>query len=394
MNNTKDGDEEKEELESKSFKALIHRIWANTKKEVKVLWNDRFAMILLFLLPITLVFTINFSTSGIMGDGSSNLQVPAVGVLDLDESKGYNDHDLSKELVKIYEDYEAQGKCILYKDHSKSELDELLGKGEIDIYIIINDGFEFNLSIHFVGFLEVKIDSYNQLKLQSVESFLDESTTKFEDTFNLQGAIDQNITYVNVPERATKLFQVSPLFFPIVIFSMCCLVNSQSIIGDIPKDRMVLTPTSKKEILLGKILGSVIINSFMVAALWGLSLGLGMETRGDISTYFFILWTCSLAGTSIGLLISAASKTSLAAFQLFILSFISQVILLLFIEEKYILMFFPIWSTMRLMTEVILQGAPLLSSGFIIPYIFLLWGEFLIFSLLAYLIYKTKRSLI
>ena len=130
MNNTKDGDEEKEELESKSFKALIHRIWANTKKEVKVLWNDRFAMILLFLLPITLVFTINFSTSGIMGDGSSNLQVPAVGVLDLDESKGYNDHDLSKELVKIYEDYEAQGKCILYKDHSKSELDELLGRGE------------------------------------------------------------------------------------------------------------------------------------------------------------------------------------------------------------------------------------------------------------------------
>ena len=42
----------------KSFKARIQKIWANTRKEMKILWKDRFAMILLILLPITLVLTI------------------------------------------------------------------------------------------------------------------------------------------------------------------------------------------------------------------------------------------------------------------------------------------------------------------------------------------------
>ena len=53
--------DEMEELDPKAFKMQIKRIGANIKKEITNLWNDKFAMLLLFLLPITLIFTIHFA---------------------------------------------------------------------------------------------------------------------------------------------------------------------------------------------------------------------------------------------------------------------------------------------------------------------------------------------
>lgn len=383
-----------EDLDPNSLKAQLQRIWANTKKEVKILWNDRFAMLLLILLPITLILTI-YTTELIKGEEEfSRNQTPILGVLDRDDSKGFHGYDLSEEFIKIFKDFEDKGGCILYEDNTENELEEKLGLGEIHAYLIIEDGFEFNLSVHFVAFFKVVIDSYRQMTLLDVESLLDEVTSIFADKFNFTGAIEQVIEYENVPKIATRLFQIAPFFFPIVIFSMTCLVNSQSIIGDIPKDRMVLTPTSKKEILAGKVLGSNIINLIMIITLWVLSLLLGMQTRGDPFTYLFILWTCALVGSSVGLLISSIAKTSLAAFQMFVLSFITQFILLLFIEDKSILTFFPIYTTQSLMTQVTLQGIGLFESGYFMPYILVLWLEFIIFIALTYVIFKRTRSLI
>jgi len=384
----------KKELDAKSIKAQLKRVWANTKKEIKILWNDRFAMVLLILLPVTLILTI-YTTELIKGEEEfSRNEAPILGALDLDDSEGFYGYDLSKEFLKILKDYEEKGECTVYTDKSENELEQMVGLGEIHAYIVINDGFEYNLSVHFVGIFKVVIDSYRQSTLLDVESLLDEVTTVFSEKFNFTGAIDQEIEYVNVPQTATRLFQIAPIFFPIIIFSMCCLVNSQTIIGDIPKDRMVLTPTSKREILAGKVIGSNIINSIMILTLWMLSLLLGMQTRGDPATYLFILWTCALVGSSVGLLISSLAKTSLAAFQMFILSFITQVILLLFITDKTILTFFPIYSTGTLMTQVTLQGIGLFESGYFMPYIVVLWFEFILFILLSYLVYKRTRSLI
>lgn len=382
----------------KSFSAQLHRILALTKKEIKILTNDKFAMVLLLLLPITLILTINFGaarTPGPMGQQSTRVQSPIIGIIDHDHSEGYDGYDLSAEFVRIYEEYNASGECILSIGDNASEYEMMIRDGLLHAYIVIDEGFEFNLSTHFVAYFRVIVDSLNQVVFQDVESLLDETVTIFADRFNFTGAIDQNIELVNVPSKALKLFQVSPVFFPIVIFSMTCLVNSQSIIGDIPKDRMVLTPARKIEVLLGKLFGSIVINSTMVFTIWGLSLGLGMQTRGDIGIYFFILWSCALVGTAIGLFISSIANSTLSAFQYFILFFISQTILILFITNKDILSYFPIWSTGQLMMQVILQGLPLLepSNGYL-PYIIILHGEFLAFMVATYLIYYYRRSLI
>lgn len=384
-------------VEAQTFRAGLKRIWANTRKEIKILVNDRFALVLLFLLPITLIFTINFAgTAGPRptDQGNDRLQAPNIGIIDKDNSVGYANYDLSEEFINLFKEYEENEQCRLFLGYNRSELEDLIRIGEINAYVIFPEGFEFNLSTHFFAIYRVVIDSLNQNELQDVENFLDEITEVFSRRYDLPGAIKQDITEVNIPERATRLFQISPIFFPIVIFSMTCLVSSQMVIGDIPKDRMVLTPTSKFEILAGKIIGTMFLNSLMVAVMWGLSLGLGMDIKGDLWSYYFIMWSCSFVGSSTGLFISTISNTSLAAFQLFILVFISQTILILFIDTKIILILFPIYSTSQLMLEVSLQGMNMLESLYIVPYIFILWIELALLILFSYIVYKLKRSLL
>lgn len=371
----------------------ITRILANTRKEIKILWNDRLAMFILFILPLAVVFSIYFSEAE-TGDIFARMQTPVIGILDEDSSVGYYNADLSEEFVKKFKEYEQKDELILYENYTKLQLEEKLGMGELHAYITIPEGFEFNISIHFVGYFNLVIDSYSQLVLRDVQSLIEEITQDFSEDFNFTGAIDQKIEYINVPQTATQLFQVSPLFFPMIIFGLTSLINSQSIVGDIPKDRMELTPTSKFEILMGKLFGSIVINSSMVLILWGLSVGLGIKIRGSLFIYFFILWLCSLVGISVGLFISSMANTQLAAFQIFVLAFISQVILILFIENKSILMLFPIWTTMRLIIEVSLQGINLLESGYLIPFVFTQLIEFFVSLIGASILYKFRRSLI
>lgn len=383
-----------------SLKSRLSRILMNTKKELKFLIHDKLAIALLLLLPITFVLTVHFAdfggsnSSSSSGENYSRFQTPTIGIVDLDESQGFHKYDLSEEFVSIFESYEKQGEMILYTENSRKELEKKIGLGEIDAYIVVNDGFEFNLSTHFVGYFSLVVDSYNQLMLMDVQSLVEECSSVFSEKFNFTGAISHDIKYVNVPEEASRLFQLAPLFFPMILFSMACLVSSQSIVGDVPKDRMILTPLSKGELLLGKIFASLLINLLMVFAISSLSLLFGIKLRGDSIIFFFILWTCSVVGTAAGLLISALSKSSLSAFQLFILTFITQVILILFIESQFILSFFPIWTTMKLIREVSQQGLGLFESGSFIPYLNFLWIEFFILIFLTYITYKKKESLL
>ena len=385
----------------KSLKSSINRIIAQVKKEIKILRNDKLAMILLFVIPLTLVLLIHFGPGaeaapiGTDQLRTNRLSVPSIGILDLDYSDGYPDVDLSQELVNLFRDYEDQKECKILDAKNQSQLEELLGAGKIIGYIVIPNAFEFNVSIRFVSILTVIVDSLETLDVNDFRSIISDALLEFRYNFNLTNAIEMDVDVVNTSIKAPWLFQLMPLVFPMIIFSMTCLVESQALIGDIPKDRLILTPVNKFEIVLGKLIGIVITISFMIALIWGISLGLGMEIRSSAINYFMILWISALSGAAIGLFISSISHTTLAAFQYFIFFFITQVILLFFIDYLVLLSLFPIYSSMRLLREVIQQGEPLLNpSNGIMPLYPILWFEFIFFILASYGVYKMKRSLI
>jgi ABC-2 type transport system permease protein len=385
----------------KTLKNTINRIIAQIRKEIKIIRNDRLAMFFLFVIPLTATLIIQFgvgSDAKPIGGGdlrTNRASIPNIAIIDRDYSDGYPNYDLSVELVNQFFDYQKQGECKVFTATNQSEIELLLGQGKISGYIIIPNGFEFNVSIRFVSMLTVIFDSLELMDMNDLRSLVSDVLTEFRYNFNLTGAIHLDVNVINVSIKAPWLFQLMPIFFPIIIFSMTSLVSSQSVIGDIPKDRLILTPVNKKEIILGKLFGSIIIISLMVAMLWGLSLGFGMQIRSSAWNYYMILWIIALTGAATGIFISTIARTTLAAFQFFIFFFISQVILTFFITDEILLGFFPLYSGMRLLQEVIQQGEPLLNpSNGIFPLFFILWVEFFFYLFASYGVYKAKRSLI
>jgi ABC-type Na+ efflux pump permease subunit len=117
----------------------------------------------------------------------------------------------------------------------------------------------------------------------------------------------------------------------IVIFSSylgIAMTSAQSIVGDEPLRRMLLTPTNRLEVITAKVLGYVIIGflqSLLLVTLWVLAFSL------ELSTSFFslviIMTLSALTGSATGILISAIANTRLQANQMFLFVLFGTLIL-------------------------------------------------------------------
>jgi len=117
----------------------------------------------------------------------------------------------------------------------------------------------------------------------------------------------------------------------IVIFSSylgIAMTSAQSIVGDEPLRRMLLTPTNRLEVIVAKVLGYVIIGflqSLLLVTLWVIAFSL------ELSTSFFslviIMSLSALTGSATGILISAIANTRLQANQMFLFVLFATLIL-------------------------------------------------------------------
>jgi hypothetical protein len=378
------------------------------KKEIVVLLNDKAAIILLLILPTSVIFLTHFmmgeenvqATVGSGDDAMANLgftfSVPKIGIIDLDNSEGYYGADLSQEFAQNFEILEDNGECTLIKGLSQNEYEQMLGKGTLNGYVVINNGFEYNLSTHFVAMFHIYVDSYDQFVMQDVFKVVDNALTLLKEEYNFSGAISINQEYVNVPETAGGLRSVSAFFYPLLVMSLPILIQSQSLIGDLPKDRMVLTPTNKSEILLSKYIGGIIVNSSLSFAMTFVSLGLGLKADAGWFIFLLLMIITVIMAISFGLLISAISKTSLQGFQYALIVIIMQEMLMLFITNGDFLSLFPLYCVQELYRVGVLKGIPLfsLTNSLGIPYLVILLIEILIMVGLSYLFYNKTRSVI
>ncbi|MHA1168331.1 MAG: ABC transporter permease, partial [Candidatus Hodarchaeales archaeon] len=301
------------------------RVYGLIRKEVKILLNDRFAIFIMFLLPTLLILSISGN------EEKKIIENPKIGVLDLDNSDGYPDRDASAEFVAVCQKFAIEYKKIfLVQSDNATELELLLGQGYLQAYIIIKEGFEYNLSTNFPTVLTVKMDSYDFLLLEDLQERVDKIVIEYRDLYGYKGAFDIAWIRVNLPVRGQLLFKIAPFFFPWVVFSIAVLVASQSVISDIPKDRLILTPANRFEIILSKVIGIQIITTILCILQVSMSLINGFQIKSDIFTYFFILWIAGLSGVTLGVMLSCIARSPLAALQLFIFFFLLQAIIIFF----------------------------------------------------------------
>jgi ABC-type multidrug transport system permease subunit len=217
-------------------------------------------------------------------------------------------------LVVMYEN-EEDALHALYYDH-------------VDAYAVIPYGFEGNITGDIPSFVPVHISSTNFEIQAAVFSVFNNVVVQFRaDHGWVKGEIELNQIqeWKPVGDYMAATFGVFMLVF--AVFICTAATAAQAIVGDIPLNRMLLTPATKMEAILSKVgayFAVGMMQSQFLLILWLVLFGIVPNT--DYLTLNTICALMAFSGSAFGVLISTLCKTRLQANQSFLFLLFSSFI--------------------------------------------------------------------
>ncbi len=389
-----------ENLASKILFNPAKRFFSLIEKECRVLINDKGAMLITFFIPIISIIILAAMVPGELlsseGSGTSlggvlGKEAPKVGIIDYDNSEGFPNRDLSCDFVAEFQEREENGECYLFISTNQSELEEMLGRGELNAFIVIPSLFEFNLSIHLPVILPMVLDTIDSINLMSSQEFIEGVIYEFKVENDFMGVFQLSKNQLNIPEKNQTYFAAFPLLIPMLIFGIGMLTSCQAIISDIPKDRMVLTPTNKQEIMAAKVVANIIIQLGVGLIILISSALMKLEIRSSYFEFAIALFILIVNAVLTGVAISALAKSSLAAFQYFIFVFIFNIMIMWFVKDPRILALIPLNNGSEILLQIVLRGQSLWTC---IDQIINLAVESIVLYVFAFLVFKHQRTML
>lgn len=300
----------------------LKRILSLAQKEIESLLKDKQALIIIFLLPTLVLFAIGYGTGG----GSSYARI---GIVDLDQTSGSATPlpDLSVNFTHTLGN--ISNTDIVYFS-SIAEANESLFFGEIDGFIVIPNMFEQNLSsetLPRIALIEVYLDDTDFGAAGIVIAKLEAAILIFK--YNLTILRDE-IIYIPTFQFSSdsSLYRAAPFVFMITILGSTMMTSAQSIVGDVPLRRMLLTPARKTEVLIAKLVAYMLVVFLQIQILLSISWGVyGLPLRCGYFQILLLLFLVGYSGVALGLLISVLSTSRLQASQYFLLTFILMLVL-------------------------------------------------------------------
>jgi ABC-2 type transport system permease protein len=382
------------------------RIRNMVMKELRLIIKDKVALLLIFLLPAALIgmlwYVTNSSSMGGMGFGGSaditggddggNETISEsgllLGIVDLDTTRTYEGEDLSENLTAIFDTLANITMFNTTADAYRALYEQL-----IDAYIIIPDGFEANLTINEPTYIEIHYDGNDLLGSASIQGIIQAGTIIFRASkLWIRSEVFPGVIIEFTPEGG-YLESVFGGF--IVIFSSylgIAMTSAQSIVGDTPLRRMLLTPTSRLEVVVAKVIGYVIIGFFqslLLVTLWVLAFNLSLNT--SFISLVIIMSLSSLTGSATGILISAVAGTRLQANQMFLFVLFGTLILSgFFIDVGVLDRILPMNQGLNLLIDTAFKGLTLLQ---VIDRVLILFGFSAVAILAATFIFSRKPTL-
>ncbi len=362
------------------------RIRNMVAKELRLIIKDKVAIILIFLLPAALIgmlwYVTETSSMGDMQMGRGieevgedlNLNMTAInpidlnetttdvglilGIVDLDTTETF-EYDLSENLTAYFE--LIADEIIIYDNTADAYRD--LYEADIDAYIVIPDGFEANLTINEPTYIEVHYDGNDFLGAATIQGVVQGATIMFRVS---KLWIRSEVFPGMIIEFAPGGGFLEAIFGGfIVIFSSylgIAMTSAQSIVGDTPLRRMLLTPTNRLEVIVAKVIGYVIIGflqSLLLVTLWVLAFSLELNT--SFISLVIIMSLSALTGSATGILISAIASTRLQANQMFLFVLFATLILSgFFIDVGALNDILPMNQGLRLLVDTAFKGLTLM----------------------------------
>lgn len=381
------------------------RIRNMVAKELRLIVKDKVAILLIFMLPAALIGMLWYVTEsssmggmdlGSIGGGSSGGDNETstesdiiLGIIDLDTTRTYEGEDLSENLTAYIDAFVRE--LIIYNTTADAYRD--LYEKAIDGYIVIPDGFEANLTLNQPTYIELHVDSTDFLGSATIQSVVQGATIMFRvSKLWIRSEVFPGVVIEFTPQGG-YLEAVFGGF--IVIFSSylgIAMTSAQSIVGDIPLRRMLLTPTSRLEVVFSKVIAYVIIGflqSLLLVTLWILAFDLNLNT--DFAALVIIMSFSALTGSSTGILISAVAGTRLQANQMFLFVLFATLILSgFFIDVGMLDNILPMNQGLKLLIDTAFKGLSLLQ---VLDKIFVLLAFSVSAMLLATFIFARKPTL-
>ncbi len=299
----------------------MRRILTIAKYDTKIMlkvkealfWNMAFPIILMLL------FAAIFS-----GGGSITIDI---GILDQDNT------ELSQAIVDIFNSTNVTKVVIL---DSNETLYNMLKKRDLNAYIIIPEGFGANITSGRQATIDVYIDNtdpntaditrgiiqgvidrFNEMSREIIEGFLLRTGRVNQSMIGFMRTYAETINLDIEPVVGTENIQYKEFLLTGIIaygFLFSSMVSATASIVNEKKagtiKRLILTPVRPIEILLGKTFGALLLTLIYTALVFAVGLPtLQPKIYLNIPDLLIVVVLGSLCGISIGLIISALSKT-------------------------------------------------------------------------------------
>jgi hypothetical protein len=345
----------------------LWRIYSMFRKELRLIINDKFALLLIFALPgmimLTMYGAINTGQVSFMSTeyGEKSEDAMILGVVDSDPTDTFPGEDLSQNftwylqrspdfIVEIFPDEEA-ALIELYYDR-------------VDAYAVIPYGFEGNITGDIPAFVSIHISSTNIMSQAAVFGAFSRVVADFR--FD-HGWIKHEVDVETVREfEPTGNYTAATFGAFMVVFAVFIATSAtaaQAIVGDVPLNRMLLTPATKMEAILAKTLAYFAVGLIQIQFLLIMWMGMfGIIPNTDYLTLNVVLWLLALSGSALGVVISTVVTTRLQANQSFLfLLFASLIVGTGFLDVGIIDEWFPLNLGRVMMIDTAFKGVDLFS---------------------------------
>jgi len=290
------------------------------RKELASIWADKQALAIIFIMPVLAMFAVG-ATNAAAGNSTDSLlagREATIGVVNLDYSLGEPKYNVSTEFLKIL----AQ-----QPDVTLSAADIALYQEHIIGYIILYNGFEFNVSTHLPAFVIFYYDSVYVLAEALIAAKVNNAITQFKTEFNYTQDV---VTYdsVNVYNVKSSVFDSFTLILTTTVMACGLMLACQSVVGDNPIQRVALSPSRKFEIISAKIAAYTVLEMLQAIVLIVVPMiFFNLIFPGNFFVVWFFCIFISYAGVSMGTFLSTLAKTKLQGSQFFLLGFMVLFIL-------------------------------------------------------------------
>lgn len=368
----------------------VKRIGALIRKELESLMKDRLALLVIFLLPIII--------TGAMGMAEHRVitldDYYKIAVINQDTTLTAENLSLSNALVN--EMYMHANECIIIPMQSYDLAVYLLWQREINAVLVIPFGFTSQLASQM-------IPAYVNLTLDGSDVEGQGTIIKGVTNAIAQLKMDYNYTKYEIipssqaiwPSETKGISDIKitvPLILPMLLIGAALVITSQSVVGDVPLRRMLLTPAGKSEALIAKTISYLLVSLLQIMIVLGILILLySFQPVGTLFNFLVVLVLTSFFGISLGLFISVVSNSRLQANQYFIFSYLTLIVILLAVPVKAIQRLDPLQLAREAIASVTARGLTLIDIGQQLLYLF---GFSAFFLTLAFIAFFFKKGLV